>query len=51
VCTGVTGSTVFSTNTTDKLHERVSAPYGQTMADKVMKTVVVSQGKTRPSVS
>jgi hypothetical protein len=28
VCTGVTGSTVFSTNTTDKLHERVSAPYG-----------------------
>jgi hypothetical protein len=30
VCTGETGSTVCSTSTTDKLHERVSAPYGLT---------------------
>jgi Integrase core domain len=28
VCTGGTGSAVCSTSTTDKLHERVSAPYG-----------------------
>ena len=30
VCTDATGSTVCSTSTTDKLHERVSAPYGLT---------------------
>jgi putative transposase len=28
VCTGETGSRACSTSTTDKLHERVSAPYG-----------------------
>jgi hypothetical protein len=28
----VTGSTVFSTNTTDKLHERASAPYARMVA-------------------
>jgi serine/threonine protein kinase len=27
VCTGGIGSAVYSTSTTDKLHERVSAPY------------------------
>jgi len=29
VCTGGIGSVVCSTSTTDKLHERVSAPYGE----------------------
>jgi integrase-like protein len=29
VCTGGIGSAVCSTSTTDKLHERVSAPYGE----------------------
>jgi len=28
VCSDATGSAVWSTSTTDKLHERVSAPYG-----------------------
>jgi translation elongation factor EF-1beta len=28
VCSDATGSAVCSTSTTDKLHERVSAPYG-----------------------
>jgi hypothetical protein len=29
VCTGGIGSAACSTSTTDKLHERISAPYGQ----------------------
>jgi hypothetical protein len=29
VCSDATGSAVCSTSTTDKLHERVSAPYGR----------------------